>query len=67
MRSTANLLTIAILKNPRFFFEKPSYFFEKKTKFWTFRENLLFQSHSTANSVPFGEKKFHAQNELTSF
>ena len=36
--------------------ENPSFSF-KKPKFWTLRENFLFQSHSTANLLPLASLK----------
>ena len=46
---TANWPALAILKKAWVFFGKTHLFFSKKNKFWTFREILLLQSHSTAN------------------
>ena len=48
---TANLLFSTILKEI-FFFLKNYLFFFTKTKTWTFWENLLIQSHSTAYLLP---------------
>ena len=39
-----------------FFFEKIIYFFQKRAKFWRFWGMLLFQSHSAANLLQFGQK-----------
>ena len=41
------LLSLAIFRNWCFFWKNSSNFFFTKIKFWTFRENLLFLSHST--------------------
>ena len=40
----------------RVFFRKTHLFLQKRPKFWTFWEILLFQSHSTANLLQFGQK-----------
>ena len=62
--STANLLTLAILKNQYslIFSEKLIYLVEKNPKSWTFWEILLFLSHSPANLLQFNEKKFWLLN-----
>ena len=43
-------------KKSCFFLKKPISFSVENPKFWTFWEFLLFQSHSTANLLQFGER-----------
>ena len=50
MHCSAIWLLSAILKKIKSFIERPMYFSSTKIlNFWTFRENLLIQLHSTAN------------------
>ena len=53
-----------ILKKIKFFSKHPP-IFSKNPKFWTIWEILLFQSHSTANLLQFGEKEFSRSETWT--
>ena len=54
--SRKNLPHVAILKKFQDYFSKNLSTSPKNPKFWTFWEFFLFQSHSTANLLQFGEK-----------
>ena len=58
---------LAILKKFKVCFEKKNiYFSRKKSNILTFREILLFQSHSAAKLLQFGEKISRSNHERTS-
>ena len=63
--SRTKLPHAAILKNFKVFLSKKTYLFSQKPKFWMFREFLLFQWHSTANLLQFGEKKISRSKTWT--
>ena len=57
---TKKLPNLENLKKFKVFFKKNHLFFvlPKTTKFWTFWEISLFQSHNAANLLQFGKNKF---------